>query len=134
MKKPSRGCFWILGIICVAILIVVVLDTFLPSKAVRNLPEGATDIQEHYEDVGFTGDFVRVVKARIPESEVAEYARRVGATRKEAGGAGSDYFSWTGAASWFAPENPPMYFHYEPGYRILVGWEDGYVYFDAAAW
>lgn len=134
VNKASRGCIWILGVICLAIITIVVIDVFLPSKAVRNLPDGATEVQEHYSDVGITGDFVRLVKARVPESEVADFARRVGATSEETGGAGSDYFSWSGAASWFSPQKPPMYFHSEPGYRILVGWEDGYVYFDVVAW
>jgi hypothetical protein len=128
MKKPSRGCLWTLGVLCTAVLAVLVFDKIVPSKAVRDLPTGATDIQEYYEDFGITGDFTRVLKARIPREQVQAYALRVGAPNQEQGKAGKDYVSWAGGPDWWSPKEPPLYFHYEQGYRILVGWEDGFVY------
>lgn len=134
MKKPSRGCLWTLGVLCAAVLAVLVIDKIVPSKAVRNLPEGATEVQEYYRDAGMTGDFSRLLKARIPREQVEAYALRVGASNREVGKVGQDYSSWVNGPDWWSPRNPPLYFHYEQGYRILVGWEDGFVYFDAVAW
>jgi hypothetical protein len=134
MKKPSRGCLWILGVLCTAILVILVIDKIVPSKAVRDLPDGATEIHEYYKDFGITGDFSRLLKARIPRDQVQPYALRVGASNEEQGNAGKDYLSWTGGPDWWSPKAPPLYFHQEQGYRILVGWEDGFVYFDAVAW
>ena len=134
MKKLSRGCLWTLGVLCVAALAVLVIDKIVPSKAVRNLPEGATGILEYYKVFGITGDFSRLLRARVPREQVEAYAVRVGAPNREQGNAGKDYVSWTGGPDWWSPKDPPLYFHYEQGYRILVGWEDGFVYFDAVAW
>lgn len=134
MKKPSRGCLWTLGVLCAAVIAVLVIDKIIPSKAMRNLPEGATEVQEYYRDAGMTGDFSRLLKARIPREEVEAYAMKVGALNREEGNAGHDYSSWVSGPDWWSPKEPPLYFHYEQGYRILVGWEDGFVYFDAVAW
>jgi hypothetical protein len=134
MKKPSRGCLWTLGVLCAAVLVVLVIDKNVPSKAVRELPEGATEVQEYYRDGGITGDFSRILKARIPREQVEAYALRVGALNREEGKAGQDYSSWVGGPDWWSPKEPPLFFRYEQGYRILVGWEDGFVYFDAVAW
>ena len=134
MKKPSLGCLWTLGVLCAAVFTVLVIDKIVPSKAVRDLPEGAAEIQEYYEITGITGDFRRLLKARIPREQVEAYAVRVGASNPEQGKAGRDYFSWVGGPDWWSPKQPPLYFHYEQGYRILVGWEDGFVYFDVVAW
>ena len=116
------------------VLLILVLDKVIPSKAIRDLPDDATEVEEYYKDFGFTGDFTRVLKARIPEHQVAEYARKVGATEKVEEGKASDYPSWTRSVSWFSPKAPPRYFHHEQSYRILIGWEDGFVYLDAVAW
>ena len=133
MKKPSRGCLWTLGVLCALVVGLYIADKLIPPKAVRCLPEGATEIQENYKVVGLTADFVRVLKARIPKEQVAEYARKVGAIYPEQGGAGRDYIGWTGPA-WFSPTEPPLFYYSEKDSVILVGWEKGYVYFCAAAW
>lgn len=132
--KLVRGCLVIVGVVFVAVLVIMLLDKVIPSKVIRELPDGATEIQEFYKDSGFTGDFRRLLKARIPEDQVAGYARRLGAVSKEAGGAGHEYFSWSSGPSWFDPNSAPRFYFYEPQYRVLVGWEDGFVYFDEVAW
>jgi hypothetical protein len=134
MKKPSRGCLWTLGVICTVVFALLIADKIVPSKAVRELPDGAKDIQEYYKVVGINGDFRRLLKARIPREQVEAYALRVGAPNREQGKAGKDYFSWVGGPEWWAPKEPPLYYHYEQGYRILVGWEADFVYFDVVAW
>jgi hypothetical protein len=121
-------------VLCAAVIAVLVIDMIIPSKAMRNLPEGATEVQEYYRDAGMTGDFSRLLKARIPREEVEAYAMKVGALNREEGNAGHGYSSWVSGPDWWSPKEPPLYFHYEQGYRILVGWEDGFVYFDAVAW
>ena len=134
MKKPSRGCLWTLGVILGGIVVILLFDTLVPSSAVRNLPKSATEIQEFYREAGMTVDFTRLLKARIPKEDVPEYARRVGAIHKEAGRAGHDYTSWIGyGPEWWDPKEPPMYYFYEGDTRILVGWERGFVYFDASS-
>ena len=134
MNKPSRGRLWSLGALCAIILGLFVIDKVVPSKAVRFLPKGATEIQEDYKVVGISGDFHRLLKARIPKNQVAEYARKVGAPNKEQGGAERDYFSWSGGPQWFSPKEPPLYYSSEKRTRTLVGWEKGFVYFDVVAW
>ena len=107
-----------------------------PSLARTSLPDTATEIQEHYEDTLLPpGEFYRLLKARMPRHEVEAYAHRVGATKRESGQTGKEFFSWRGGfPEWFDPQEDPLYYYYEQQYRILVGWEDGYVYFDATAW
>jgi hypothetical protein len=132
MKKPSRGCLWALGVIAAVFLTIWIVDTVVPSGAVRALPKGATDIQEYYRDAGMTGDFTRILKARIPREDVAEYARKFGATHKTEGRAGRVYASWGGyKTKWWNPQKAPLYFSLEGDTSVLVGWEDGFVYFEA---
>ncbi|GAA5120945.1 hypothetical protein GCM10023212_15350 [Luteolibacter yonseiensis] len=122
-------------LVVAAIAIVYLQDALLPSHAAGNLPEGATEIQEFYADYGIiTGDFVRLLKARIPENQVAEYARKVGAVDRAGDGDKGRYPTWSREADWFKPRKPPLYYRVEPGYRLIVGWENGYVYYDACAW
>ena len=106
-----------------------------PSLARTSLPDTATEIQEYYENTFLPpGEFHRLLKARMPRHEVEAYAHRVGATKRESGQTGKEFFSWAGAEEWFTPQEDPLYYYHERQYRILVGWEDGYVYFDARAW
>lgn len=123
---------WPLGVIAAVFLVFWIVDTVVPSGAVRALPKGATDIQEYYLDAGITGDFTRILKARIPREDVAEYARKVGATHKTAARVGHVYASWGGyKTKWWNPQETPLYFSLEGDTSILVGWEDGFVYFEA---
>ncbi len=55
-------------------------DDLIPSNAVRALPGSATDVHEYYWDDGFKGDFVRVVKAKMPESDFPAFVNKLGLT------------------------------------------------------
>ncbi|MCH7226592.1 hypothetical protein [Haloferula sp. A504] len=99
----------------------------------RTLPTGAADIQEFYRD-HWNGDFVRLVRAKIPESELREYALKVGAKKVVTEDHPAEIISWSHGPSWWSPEGLPRYCSSGPDQRVLVGWQDGYVYFDAAAW
>lgn len=132
MKKPSRGCLWTLGVIAAVFLTIWIVDTVVPSRAVRALPKGATDIQEYHREAGMTGDFTRILKARIPREGVEEYARKVGATHKNNGRAMHVYASWGGyKTKWWNPQEVLLFFCLAGGTTVLVGWEDGFVYFEA---
>ena len=76
--KISRGVKWGCNapVLCVLSLIAILylFDSSYPSAARRALPESATDIQEYYSD-SWNGDFVRLIKARLPEGDYEEYAK-----------------------------------------------------------
>ena len=134
MKKPSRGCLRTLGVVLAGLVAIWLIDKFVPSDAVRNLPKSASEIQEYYHEAGMTVDFTRLLKARVPKEAVPEYARSVGAIHKEEGRAGHDYTSWVGhGPDWWDPKEPPIFYFYEGDTRILVGWENGFVYYDASS-
>lgn len=134
MKKLSRGCSWTLAVVAAGSLLIWLLDHVVPSSAVRNLPKGASDINEFYRDSGMSGDFIRLLKARIPREQVAEYARKVGATHKVEPGKPWTHKSWIRFdLDWWKPKQEPQYYSPDGNARIMVGWEDGYVYFSASA-
>lgn len=134
MKKSSRGCLWTLGAIGLFITVFLLIQSFRPSLPVRMLPKGATEIQEYYKDYGMTGDFIRLMKARIPESQVEDYAQKLGADQKATDSPG-ERVSWSSLGpSWWRPQKPPLYFHKEREYQKLVSWEDGFVYVEIGAW
>jgi hypothetical protein len=134
MKKTSRGCLWALGATALFIAMFLLIQSFRPSLPVRMLPKGAAEIQEYYKDYGMTGDFIRLMKARIPENQVEDYARRMGATQKASGSPG-ERVSWSSLGpGWWRPRKPPLYFLKEREYQMLVGWEDGFVYVEIGAW
>ena len=139
-KKPKKtrwGCL----IIPIA-LTLLICGTFLadqltkdqPSNARTRLPDTATEIQEFYEESLFPPEFNLLLKARIPEHEVEAYAQLMGAINKESGQTGKEFFSWSRNIDWFDPQEDPLYYHYEQQYRIIVGWENGYVYLDVCQW
>lgn len=139
LKRPSPGflaCLFIFGIPYALGIYAYVGDRYMPSKVVRALPEGAMDIEEHYEGMGITGDSVRLVKARIPKNQVAAYATRMGAilpVDKER--PWNNLVHWSSGPKWWSPPKDPLFFYSsEQGYRLLVGWENGFVYYDAFEW
>ena len=134
MKNLSRRSLLILGIVFSGCIIAFLTYTLFQSKAVRSLPRGATEIQEYYEGTGMSGDFSRLLKARIAEEDLAVYARKVGAVHRDDGNIGLPATSWSSGPAWFNPKNPPKYSYHEQEYRILVGWEDGFVYLDVVQW
>ena len=115
----------------------------MPSIARRALPDSATDIQEYYSDGGFTGDFARVLKARLPEKDFPLYAKNFGLSEKyDPIKYGSTYDQLkTGVGSvpdwWDEPTDlGNCYFLHTPGKEFFerIKWKDGWVYFVAVAW
>lgn len=83
--RLSRGVKWgcITPVVGLLLLISVGLlyDKFMPSNEHRALPKSATDIQEYYSD-SWNGDFLRVIKAKLPEKDYEAYAKALSMTTK----------------------------------------------------
>jgi hypothetical protein len=83
--KISRRVKWgcvapVVGVLAL-VAILYLLDAFMPSAARRALPGSATDIQEYYSG-SWNGDFVRLLKARLPEGDYEEYAKALKLTTR----------------------------------------------------
>ena len=103
------GCLLPVAILGVLIVSVVIYDKVTPSTARKALPKSATEIEEYYREAGFMAqDFTRCLKAKMPRSEVAEYAKHLGLPHRYAKGqtvesvAGLDSGSGL-APPWFDP-------------------------------
>jgi hypothetical protein len=70
------GC--IAPVICLLLVVVAILlvDAIVPSGPRRALPKSASDIQEYYSD-SWNGDFVRIIKAKLPEKDYVDYANEL---------------------------------------------------------
>lgn len=148
MKVTKKGCLLygcLTPIVIVAILIlgVIIASKVVPSKARSALPDSATDVQEYYSDAGFTGDFVRVLKARLPKEGFPQYAKNLGLTEKYDPSVYDPEYNHLNTsvgsvpAWWDEPrELDNCYFQYIPDkeYVVRVKWKDGWVYFLAVAW
>ena len=75
------GCLTPIAVILALILGVYLLDTFMPSAARRALPNSATEVQEYYSD-SWNGDYVRCVRAKMPEADFPLYAKNLGLTER----------------------------------------------------
>ena len=122
----------------VALLIIV--DKGVPSNARRALPESATEVQEYYSDSIFTGDFTRILKARLPEKDFPLYAKNLGLTEKYDSSKHNRRehddleTSMGGMPEWW---NEPMeldncYFLLDREYINRIKWKDGWVYYVAS--
>jgi len=144
--KLSRGVKWgcivpVLGLF-VLIGVALLFDKYVPSSAHRALPKSATNIQEYYSD-SWNGDFVRVIKSKLPEKDYEDYAKalkmntRFDATKhKEITsminiGAGD-------APSWWDPPKATgtTYFEYIQGddYVQTLKYSNGTVYLLVISW
>lgn len=136
------GC--LLPLITAVVLIcgVLLLDRFIPSAARRKLPASATQIQEYYSNC-WNGDFVRLIKAKLPRQEYAKYAGSLNlaslydpAIRQDM--EGTINMGIGDAPSWW---NPPTasgttYFEYKKGNDCLqvLSYSNGYVYYLVTSW
>jgi hypothetical protein len=143
--KISRGVKWgciapLVGLLSL-IAILYLLDTFMPSAALRALPESATDIQEYYSG-SLNGDFVRLIKARLPEGDYEEYAKALNLSTRFDDSKHADIRSmidiWAGDAPWW---NPPKssnttYFDHVKGddYVQTLKYSNGTVYLLIVSW
>ena len=137
------GCLTPLAVITLLVVGVWLADVLLPSHARRALPGSAYDIKEYYDGYGISGDFVRILKARLPESDFIKYAEALHLSEKYDPavhglkydavklGAG-DVPDW-----WDEPRDMDnCYFSHTLGdeYVARVKWKNGWVYFIAQAW
>ncbi|SHI64343.1 hypothetical protein SAMN02745181_0563 [Rubritalea squalenifaciens DSM 18772] len=130
MKKIPRAKPVALLIISCG-LIVTTYIKLMPSKAVRALPVNALNIQEQEEADGQT-DRRTLVKARVPLTELAAYAERMGVPAQSDSPKQSP--SWSNGPDWWKPSGQPRYVSEGDTYRTMIGWEDGYLYYDNTAW
>jgi len=130
-------------LVVLAIVGLNIADKVIPSKARRALPSSATDIQEHYSDAGFTGDFTRVLKARLPEQDFLLYAKNLGLTEKYDPSKHDSISSHVGTIVgrvpnwWDDPRDlDNCYFLYTPDKDFMerIKWKNGWVYFLAISW
>jgi hypothetical protein len=136
------GCFApILGVI-VILCVLWLIDTFLPSADRRALPNTASEVQEYYSD-SWNGDFVRLLKARLPESDYESYAKNRGLTQRFDPIAHEDIRSMieinaADAPYWWGP--PPAstktFFRYERGDHWVqtLSYSHGTVYLLTTSW
>lgn len=126
IPKPIKwGCFTpTIGIVAL-VIILLLADRFVPSSARRALPASATEIQEYYDD-SWNGDFARVIKAKLPEKDYTEYARRLGLTvrfdpLKHAEIASSINMGVGGPEWWNPPQATETIFCLQEGRRLFAG-------------
>ena len=121
----------------------LLLDTFLPSGPRRALPESAYDIQEYYSDSGWNGDFLRVIKAKLPEKDYESYAKALGLATRYDSSKHEDIKSYIdiGAGDtpvWWDPPKASVttYFEYTKGdgYVKTLKYSDGTVYLFIVSW
>jgi len=144
--KVSRGVKWgciapLIGILSL-IAVLLLLDTFMPSGARRALPSSAADIQEYYSD-SWNGDFVRLLKARLPEEDYEDYAKSLDLTirfdeSKHADIRSSIDMGAGDAPSWWDPprSNDTTYFDHVKGddYVQTLKYSNGTVYLLIVSW
>ena len=137
-RTVKWGCLAPVVALISLIGIMLALDAFLPSGVRRSLPESASDIHEYYKDFGFTGDFTRLLTAKCSIEEFHSYAKRQGLKPVTGEGLPSGCASWSHSSeSWWDPPSSfvPGYFTFEEGgYRRLLGYHDGRLYYDIVAW
>lgn len=140
-KAVKLGCLVPLAGIVALVLPLILLDAVVPSSARRALPSSASEIQEYYDD-SWNGDFVRLVKAPLPATDYAEYARRLGLSARFDPTLHHDIASYVNMgivdAAWWDPSGATTntYFDYKKGddYLQVLSYKDGYVYFKTVSW
>lgn len=126
---------WVLFLI---LLYTGIIDKITPCGAYGALPESAKEIKVYYKCVGFTMDYVRVVKAKIPESDFRTFALAVGFIPQNY----SEDIVWAMSED-SAPDewwNPPDdivkegYFYQEDEFIKCLKYHNGYIYYYETKW
>ena len=136
------GC--LLPIVAIGVLIcgAFLLDYFMPSAARSKLPPSATQIQEYYS-CSWNGDFVRVIKAKLPREEYVSYAQSLSLATLFDPAINHDIESEINmgvgdAPTWWTPPRASRttYFRYEKGddYLEVLSYSNGYVYYLVSSW
>lgn len=136
------GCLTPLAVVVFLVAGAAVADRVLPSVARKALPMSATNVREYYSG-SWNGDYVRCLKAKLPEADVPTYAGNLGLTNRfdpvaHGSISGKINTGIGGAPSWWTPPqaSPSTYFNYTPGKDGLqvLTYSGGYVYFVSAVW
>lgn len=135
------GCLTPIAVILVLILTAFLTDALIPSNARRALPKSATDVREYYSD-SWNSDYVRCVKAKLPEPDYPLYAKNLGLTERFDPVAHVDIASMInmgigGAPKWWTPHaaGPTTYFQHKRADSLQVlKYSSGYAYFVSASW
>ena len=135
------GCLAPVAVILANIVTLVVWDMYVPSRPRRALPYSATQVQEYYSDC-WNGDYIRLVKAKLPEADYPRYARNLGLTNRFDPIAHADIADHImmsfGGPGWWTPPAPSRttYFAYKRGdcFIEVLKYSEGYVYFVSSAW
>lgn len=103
------GCLAPTAFVILLILGCMLVDEVVPSQARRALPGSASDVQEYYSD-SWNGDFIRLIKAKLPRKDYEEYARVLGLTERFDPIKHAEIKSMIGIGAGDAPDwwNPPM--------------------------
>lgn len=120
--------------------VVAILDKVIPSAARRALPVTATDIQEYYDSSLPSGDYTRLLKARVPENQVAVFARKMGVTERYVARKHADLpvVIPSGEMPWWKPRArlEGALFFCPPGreFSAVALYSDGYLYYSEFKW
>jgi hypothetical protein len=143
MKLTKRGCL-LSGCLTpiLAIAFSIIISSLIPSAARKALPSSARNIQEHYIG-GFHPDFVRLLKAELPEEDLSTYLSNLNLTVKYDPEIHSKIKStinirYGDAPNWWDEPHSldQCYFDYTQGDEYLkrVKWKNGWVYFSVTSW
>jgi hypothetical protein len=136
------GCLTPFAVFLALILGVYLLDTFVPSAARRALADSATDVQEYYSG-SWNGDYVRCLRAKLPEADFPLYAKNLGLTDRFDPVAHADIESMINigfgdSPAWWTPPvaGPTTYFQHKRGDDFLqvLKFSDGYAFFVSTSW
>ena len=97
-----------------------------------------SDLREHYEGGGFTGDYVRCIRAKCTEELFHRYAQQQGLKHILSGSLPEGCAGWYSFSEpWWTPPRSygGTYCEFRPGgYRRLLAYSDGFLYYDISAW
>ncbi len=134
------GCLVPIAILTVIIIGGCIYDKVAPSGARKALPPSATEIQEFYSGGGF--DFIRCLKAKMPQSDFDVYARNLSLTKTYTPGQAESSFVTMSIAGhfpeWFDPPgvDRASTVKYEEGaaWISVLQYKEPYVYFFIFDW
>jgi hypothetical protein len=146
MSRPLHpavkwGCIVPIVPVIIAVIVLLILDRAVPSVPRSKLPPSATDIQEYHSD-SWNGDFVRLIKAKMPPEEYTGYARRLKLATLFDPAIHHELKSLVnmgigGAPKWWNPPSASAstYFeHKKSDFLQVLSYSNGYVYYLVASW
>ena len=140
-KYIKWGCQLPVAILALLVLLVLFHDFLMPSTVWWKLPFSASEVDEYYDD-SWNGDFIRVLKAKLPPEDYERFAASLGLTTKYDPIVHSEIYNDLNSCgcneSWWDPPNPSTnsYFTHTKGGEntTILRYDNGYVYFCVSAW